>query len=59
MNLEQKVDTMCAAALRRLHKAIDIRAGIAHGTKPETVRRSCGQLYRDRAKEAEQAELRG
>lgn len=59
MNLAAKVDAMCAAAIRRLHKAIDIRAGIAHGRKPTTVRRSCGQLYRDREREAREAAIRG
>lgn len=57
MTLAEKVDIWIADAVRRLHKSIDVRADIAKGDRPaETVRRSYGQKYRDRAREA--AELR-
>ena len=55
MNLAAKVDAMCAAAIRRLHKAIDRRAGYAKGIPREMVNRSTGQLYRDRAAELRDA----
>jgi hypothetical protein len=49
MTLSPTIEAMCAAATRRLHKAIDKR----------TASRSVGQLYRDRAAEAKEAALRG
>lgn len=60
MSLEQMVDSMIAAARRRLHKEIDRKCEHAKGERPkETVNRSLGQLYRDRAAEAQEATIRG
>lgn len=59
MTLSPTIEAMCAAALRKLHKAIDRRARIALGEPPEKVNRSTGQLYRDRDAEAREAGIRG
>jgi hypothetical protein len=59
MSLSPKIDAMFEAARRRLHRDIDRKCRIALGEKGETVNRSTGQLYRDRAAEAREAELRG
>lgn len=49
MTLSAQIETLIAAARRRLHKAIDLRCALARGDrKPSTVRRSVGQLYRRR-----------
>jgi hypothetical protein len=60
MTLAAKVDAMCAAALRRLHKTIDRRCQYAKGERPrETINRSTGQIYKTRAAEAHEATIRG
>lgn len=47
MILTQRIEAMLAAARWRLHKAIDLRAELALGTRPSTARRKIGQLYRN------------
>jgi hypothetical protein len=60
MTFGPKIDAMFAAARRRLHKAIDVRCDTELGKdKASTVARRHGQLYRDRAAEAREAQLRG
>jgi hypothetical protein len=46
VSLAAFVDYWIADARRRLHKAIDVRTDIALGRKPETARRSAGQVYK-------------
>lgn len=59
-DLGAKVDAMIAAARRRLHKEIDRRAQYALGARSrETVNRSVGQTYRNRAGKAQEAAQRG
>jgi hypothetical protein len=45
VTLAEKVEAMCAAALRKLHRQIEERAQIALGRPEATVARSLGQLY--------------
>jgi len=44
------IDTMIAAARRRIHKSIERRTQVALGRKPSTANRSAGQLYGKRGK---------
>lgn len=60
MTLEARVVAMIADARRRLYKAIDRRTQYALGARSrETINRSVGQVYRNRAREAQEAALRG
>lgn len=53
--MSPKIDAMFEAARRRLHRDIDRKCRKALGEKSETVNRSTGQLYRDRAAELRDA----